>query len=897
MKYLSQNHMVAERLPMPGASWHMLDFFFDFRQAGNIGNSIEGLLRCLLHQLSYCSSRISKIVNSAILSDPAITVEKMKRLLRQALGLDDQSFYILIDGLDEFSNHSSDLVELLQLLLTFENRGNVKLCLASRPEPAILFALAEFPALDMAAHNRRGIERFIANATAKFQPHLDRLQLPSIRRILLDRAEGVFLWVNFAVRSIMVACIEGATVDEIEKALNELPQKLEEMYERIIQCIPLGKIPEAAMLYTLVSTASEGPITLELLHSTYCFLSQGLALTSLPRKLIDIEHFERRLAATTGGLLEVVRAHTGSNSHDSKNVQLIHETVRSFSERTQWHNTGLPSDFGQVLPNPVWPRLVSMVLLDADAREGIMARQIYSALLNVRAGGKEFHGKTIPYPTFLEVFSAHNKGRDLCTWALLLYHCMFVISYEAQECEGDARVGHLLETAARSRFASIHFVVAHIGNGQPELPQELLTSQTCDLTLAAAHGRFRYLEKMQDRLRSLTDSARDNLVSIMIRDRVEVRRLCHNLYAPQDQNHENLRRIVDLILTHNTTFSDYHLSVMVRLGYEKIPAYFLSSMSQDLKRLQDTLRNRSNAPGVPLFVQEPALFIWACDSPSSLPNVKAEAQLQILLTLGLNINYRDQNRINVIHYLIHHFVIHTFLEDNNRLGCMPNDDLVEGVEKLYLVERAGADFTHQCRYRTPLQALRFGFDRVRKTPPDRRNFEILLENRMAHLEYAFEHKEQTGHLPQPYVGRMPPSKNLELRCDICAGRQGNFLDQTLDQSSQIALPEAFINPRPPPPVPQLQTPNVSYTCIQSENLPNPFLSTTRSSTIAPTDSTTQTLPTPPRTFTSTSPASSRPHRRSSRSSQSSLSPGYMQPTQSSRQRQKSPSENVKRLHG
>ena len=467
---------------------------------------------------------------------------------------------------------------------------------------------------------------------------------------------------------------------------------------------------------------------------------------------------------------------------------------------------------------------------------------------------------------------------------------------------GDNALKETLQNALQSRVASLHFPMHYSHFGR--LPDTLLASDLCDLAIAAAYASFRYLEANHNRIRRMSDSSRDELVSLILRSLIENTNVKVK-QSSDDRSHAKIQQAVNAILCENDRVSSFHLGVFIRLCYKEMPEFLIKQLSRSLDELWEMLQISYQNPFRPRFADTTPLFLWACDANHSWGDYSYESQLQVLLTLGVNIDHRDESDRNVVHWVIsEHIVRHGYLEEHNELNCMPDDDLVPALEKLYLVERAGADFKHQVRHRTPLQACRHGLDRIRKTSPDKRNFEDLPEDRFGHLEWALEHKELTGHLPQPYLGReyRHPRKDLPRTCDVCsASHSGTDVAKTNINS---ALPIALSHPRPPPlppfapgPPPQLAKHPAS---TQLDSLPQSTGSTTLPAT--PSPRTGGSIPLTSRSRTgrkSLSPgdATSRSRsstnvaesRRQSKSPQPLPSPHYLTPTKSSLARVRRPS--------
>lgn len=936
VKYLSgaprvkENHLQGRRPRI------VIDFYFDFRQGQRTGNTEEGLLRTLLREIAAHLPTIGRKFDGRSLDGNEMSIDEMLHLLYGTLADAQQPFLAFIDGLDEYDGEMDILMNLLKSL----NRlNNLKVCLASRPEPLIRAALESCPRISMSDHNTAGIQHYIRTRVAEFQPYLKVVDIPEIQDIMLDRAEGVFLWVHLALANIAWACVNGASVDEVKDKLDALPRKVEELYERIIARIPDERKSEAAVLYTMASTADYGPhVSTELLRQVMDFLALEICPKALPTNIATTEHFQLRFHATMGGLLELVPAPCESESHlnmrhECLTVRLMHETVRSYSEKSGWVARYLPAKFRAAFPDRIWARLCFKFLVVLDRRiETWNAKMLDVPAKTTGLGDSPGH-VLLGGKMFKQVEAAMSPMTDFCTqtfqlpysldqcsmneslleWPWLLRHgiqkiALYAQSYGAVENENFQ---FEMEAALRTGLAGTHLLLVGNHSRDPVPGNEALIPGVRDLTLTASHACFEYLTTKLSRITALSDTHRNHLVAAMVR--AGIQQPCLNYAAKPDWDH--LRSIVNTIWMLNRHVNSFHVWIYIRLGYKEMPQFLLQQLLKGTDRMWGML----HGPARQNLRIRPPLFVWACnytDTGMSAEDLKPESQLQVLLTLGFGINDRDSAGYNIVHYLItKHIVNHTYLEDSNDAQCYPDDDLVEALEKLYLVHRAGADFKVQIEHRTPLQALRHGLDRIRDTPPDQRNFEDVQEGRFAHLEYVLEHEEQTGHLPTPLMGadwRAKPKQALQHRCDRCEGTENADTQVVMHDIKLQASREA---PKPPgPPGRQGQDaetgPLLNSTNRTQSRHVSPSIKPSRNpkpSTLVSADNGNNSTLSPSRTpRPSRSPRSSRgsntytsgnadntssttlsPSRtpRPSRSPQPSRSPGYLEPTASSRRRE------------
>lgn len=141
MRHVAESKKTQKLLERSGGEWIVISFFFDFRAGLGIPNKLEGMLRSLSYQLV---KRVPNIENSCyeelLLERPgSIDLQSYMDTMCDMIKSASVKVCAFIDGLDEFGGSSTDL---LQTIYALEDRASLKICLASRPEPAFEHALA-----------------------------------------------------------------------------------------------------------------------------------------------------------------------------------------------------------------------------------------------------------------------------------------------------------------------------------------------------------------------------------------------------------------------------------------------------------------------------------------------------------------------------------------------------------------------------------------------------------------------------------------------------------------------------------------------------------------------------------------------------------------------------------
>lgn len=146
------------------------------------------------------------------------------------MSLDTSHLCIFIDGLDEIRNEDgfSKLKESILLLSQFPR---TKLCVSTRPEAQIMrwlnqtsaigFRLEDLTKLDMIVFVRKKLRPLLDNESPLFH---------RLRRGLVDKAQGVFLWLHLATTSIIEGITNHDPEDMLLHRLHGLPGDLEKLY-------------------------------------------------------------------------------------------------------------------------------------------------------------------------------------------------------------------------------------------------------------------------------------------------------------------------------------------------------------------------------------------------------------------------------------------------------------------------------------------------------------------------------------------------------------------------------------------------------------------------------------------------------------------------------------------
>lgn len=200
--------------------------------------NIKGLLCSLLYQLleasdalvDYITSHFNDITRKESYTDWAIP--ELKQVCFQALQSFGRPLCIFIDGLDEV-DPKDGIFDLFEVLDVIKQSPSTKLCLSSRPEPPIVRRLERYPQLRI---QDLTLEDLWTYATGKLQfptsysgSKYSRARHDIICG-LVKKAEGVFLWLCLAVKSLNAGLDNEDQLEEVAQRAECLPPDLARLY-------------------------------------------------------------------------------------------------------------------------------------------------------------------------------------------------------------------------------------------------------------------------------------------------------------------------------------------------------------------------------------------------------------------------------------------------------------------------------------------------------------------------------------------------------------------------------------------------------------------------------------------------------------------------------------------
>ncbi|KAK6850274.1 hypothetical protein PG995_014107 [Apiospora arundinis] len=328
----------------------MAKFFF-WNAGTALQKSQEGLLRSLLFEILRQCPELMSTVKSAAREIPGWDDPDALRytpnlllLYKRVLGQDVPiKLCFFVDGMDEFQENGRDHLDLVRFLRQLQLSPDFKLCVSSRPWTVFgdEFGLNPEWTLKLEDLTRNDIRRYVSD---KFDEHPQFKKLTLINEnyshivdAVVNRAQGVFLWVYLVVRTLLEGLTFHDSVKTLYQRLHEFPPDLESFFQHLIDSVKpiyrtqmaryfkiatLADEPLPAMVYSYLDDIDDNPdFAIDLEQSEL-----GLEQTRLKQ-----DQLRRRLDGRSRGLLELVKwEDSPTDMFFTYKVDFFHRTVRDF---------------------------------------------------------------------------------------------------------------------------------------------------------------------------------------------------------------------------------------------------------------------------------------------------------------------------------------------------------------------------------------------------------------------------------------------------------------------------------------------------------------------------------------------------------------------------------------
>lgn len=352
MKFLHDSPRTSEILTRWRQGRGQMSAWFFFNERGSyIEKSFEGLFRSIIREMISANEQLAELVLEVYLDRVKQTskqkqtwhVQDLEYALSAILSQRQQELDVLLflDALDEYSGPPEMIAEFVQSLVqtTTDSKTKLKVLFSSRPWDAFVASFGRCPGFKMHEQTKGDMRVFVLDqlsaiptATPSLSPPNASVHSPprDIVSTIVDRAEGVFLWVKLVTESLVEAG-PNATTLQLERLLQALPDGLEELYERTIERIPGSSRLEVFIVIEIVNRTLKPMTVLGVVLATSCALGKTFqdCVDATRKRLsgMDFQQEALRLKNLCGGLIDA-----GHSNADSA-VQFMHQTVKDFVNR------------------------------------------------------------------------------------------------------------------------------------------------------------------------------------------------------------------------------------------------------------------------------------------------------------------------------------------------------------------------------------------------------------------------------------------------------------------------------------------------------------------------------------------------------------------------------------
>lgn len=354
MKFISRHSRMFALLKEWAGGHKLVVCKYFFWNAGTaLQKSQEGLLRSVLFDiLKQCRELIPlaeenmgerqflSTEHDGLWSTSAL-LKTCRHILSQQLSV---KFCLFIDGLDEYEGESDDLIATVQSLA--EN-SHVKLCVSSRPWIEFVDAFGEDPErlLKLEDLTARDIRLYVHDTLWSYRRYRRLAAMDGSVLVLeeevLQRSQGVFLWVYLVVRSLLEGARYVDSIQLLQQRLRRFPRDLKPFFDHMLRGVSEIYRVQTAKTFRRIMVA-----TAPMVVQVYYFVDRieenpQYALDLKARKWTKNEIEEvadvmtARIDGWTKGLLEVVDNGSSEPVSQRYTVEYLHRTVRDFIESSR----------------------------------------------------------------------------------------------------------------------------------------------------------------------------------------------------------------------------------------------------------------------------------------------------------------------------------------------------------------------------------------------------------------------------------------------------------------------------------------------------------------------------------------------------------------------------------
>ncbi|KAI3323872.1 hypothetical protein HD806DRAFT_522416 [Xylariaceae sp. AK1471] len=303
----------------------ILAYYIDSKNPDPLAGSLEGIVRALLWQLLRQDSRYFEFVlpHFEDMKRSRPTFEWKSSVLQSMLSevlshSDSQSFWIFLDGLDEYSGDLLDMADILNQWISMCSE-KVRICFSSRPEQELLLSInSSVSTLKLEEHTQGDITICATQEIQRVSSLLGSDCCKHLIKCISTQANGLFMWVRLASRDIVRTCMKGTAIDhkQLLARLDHLPTEVNDLYLQILQRRTDPADYNEALVMLGIVAFGQRSFTLR----EFYFVLQSIDIENSNYSNYENSLMIRRIDSRTGGLLD----------YQSGRVVFSHGTVSTF---------------------------------------------------------------------------------------------------------------------------------------------------------------------------------------------------------------------------------------------------------------------------------------------------------------------------------------------------------------------------------------------------------------------------------------------------------------------------------------------------------------------------------------------------------------------------------------
>jgi hypothetical protein len=361
MKYLCQHPQTEKHIKVWSSRKDLvIAKFFFWRPGTEFQKSLKGLLRGLLHcildqvpeltQSTFPTQWESAKYQRSIQFNQSEIQQAFKSLVEKETVFDNHKFVFFIDGLDEFEGKHDDMIRTLLSWVSMRP-NDLKICVSSREELIFQERFSKCPKMRLHELTRYDIARFVQEtlkANEEFQSaNVSEDTLAGLQKQIIEKSEGVFLWVSLALRTLEQGLLAEDRVTDLEKKIDSLPPELDDLFEFIFDSITKRSHPiDCRNAIRTLAVATNLPPTWRSLPLTrYSFLEeyqddQDFAIKRQIHDLTDdnmrqrLRRARKQVYSRCRGILEVVsRSKFHGIPFRKEVVKLTHRSLAEYLQK------------------------------------------------------------------------------------------------------------------------------------------------------------------------------------------------------------------------------------------------------------------------------------------------------------------------------------------------------------------------------------------------------------------------------------------------------------------------------------------------------------------------------------------------------------------------------------